>query len=47
MYKYKKTNTEAYKSCDEGLIGHENKYPRIWLLIKIRKFIPQNLIRVR
>ena len=21
MYKYKKTNTEAYKSCDEGLMA--------------------------
>ena len=29
-------NTKAYKPCDEGskVNGHENKDPRIWLLIE-------------
>ena len=36
----KACNTEAHKPCDKGLMvnGHENKDPRIWLLIKTQKF---------
>ena len=44
----KACNTAAYKPWDEGMKvnSHENKDPRIWLLIKTWKFIPQNLICV-